>query len=207
MAGGFTLLFEKEDGTIGVRAIDRDVTIQAAHFAFLADADKGVEFKDDYLEYSPGEVMVDGLGGLFAIDVNGTLEYHIDSYSDWLHSVSESGDVRINRRHAFLADRNETGAERTGDKKPVGHLVGLAGSTEICIDLAGVIDIAVELARVTKEIENTEKNRAKIAFKLDNENFVNKAPADVVERIRTDVAGYDQQLVKLREYKKELESI
>ena len=93
------------------------------------------------------------------------------------------------------------------DKKPVGHLVGLAGSTEVCIDLAGVIDIAVELARVTKEIENTEKNRAKIAFKLDNENFVNKAPADVVERIRTDVAGYDQQLAKLNEYKKELESI
>ena len=93
------------------------------------------------------------------------------------------------------------------DKKPVGHLVGLAGSTEVCIDLAGVIDIAVELARVTKEIENTEKNRAKIAFKLDNENFVNKAPAEIVERIRTDVAGYDQQLAKLNEYKKELESI
>ena len=92
-------------------------------------------------------------------------------------------------------------------KKPVGHLVGLAASTEICIDLAGVIDIAVELARVTKEIENTEKNMAKIAFKLDNENFVNKAPADVVERIRTDVEGYKQQLAKLREYQNELKSI
>ena len=92
-------------------------------------------------------------------------------------------------------------------KKPVGHLVGLAASTEICIDLAGVIDIAVELARVTKEIENTEKNMAKIAFKLDNENFVNKAPADVVERIRTDVEGYKQQLAKLREYQSELKSI
>ncbi len=92
-------------------------------------------------------------------------------------------------------------------KKPVGHLVGLAASTEICIDLAGVIDIAVELARITKEIENTEKNMAKIAFKLDNENFVNKAPADVVERIRTDVEGYRQQLAKLREYQNELKSI
>ena len=93
------------------------------------------------------------------------------------------------------------------DKKPVGHLVGLAGNTEICIDLAGVIDIAVELARVAKEIENTEKNMGKIAFKLDNENFVSKAPAEVVERIRTDVEGYKQQLTKLREYQNELKSI
>ena len=93
------------------------------------------------------------------------------------------------------------------DKKPVGHLVGLAGNTEICIDLAGVIDIAVELARVAKEIENTEKNMGKIAFKLDNENFVSKAPAEVVERIRTDVEGYKQQLSKLREYQNELKSI
>ena len=93
------------------------------------------------------------------------------------------------------------------DKKPVGHLVGLAGNTEICIDLAGVIDIAVELARVTKEIENTEKNMAKIAFKLDNESFVNKAPAEVVERIRTDVEGYKQQLAKLKEYQNELKNI
>ena len=114
LAGGFSLVFEKEDGSIGLRTLDRDVTIQAAHFAFLADADKGVVFKKDYLEYSPGEVLVDGLGGLFAIDVNGTLDYHFDSYSDWIHAVSESGDVRINRRHAFLADRNETGSERTG---------------------------------------------------------------------------------------------
>ena len=93
------------------------------------------------------------------------------------------------------------------DKKPVGHLVGLAGAVEICIDLAGVIDIAVELARVTKEIENTEKNMAKIAPKLENQNFVSKAPAEVVDRIRNDVEGYKKQLAKLKEYQNELKSI
>lgn len=93
------------------------------------------------------------------------------------------------------------------DKKPLGHLVGLAGAVEICIDLAGVIDIAVELARVSNEIENTRKNMSKIAFKLDNESFVSKAPAEIVERIRTDVEGYKQQLAKLEEYQAELKRL
>jgi hypothetical protein len=30
-------------------------------------------------------------------------------------------------------------------------------STEICLDLAGIIDIQTELLRVEKEIDNTEK--------------------------------------------------
>lgn len=114
LTGGFTLLFEKEDGMIGTRTITKDVTIQAGHFATLMEADKGVEYKDSYLEFSPGEVVVDELGGLFSLDVTGTMEYHIDSNSDWIKEVSASGDVRLGRRHAFLAEPNTEGSERTG---------------------------------------------------------------------------------------------
>jgi valyl-tRNA synthetase len=91
--------------------------------------------------------------------------------------------------------------------KPSGHLVGLCGNTEICLDLAGVLDIPMELARVSKEIENTEKNMAKIAVKLDNESFVTRAPAEIVDKIRSDVEGYKLQLSKLEEYKSELGSL
>ena len=114
LAGGFTLFFEKEDGSIAFRTIDKDVTIQAAHFVSVKEVDKGLAFKKDYLDFRPDAVSVDGLGGVFAIDVKGTLDYHIDSSSDWIREVAATGDVRINRRHAFLADRNETGAERMG---------------------------------------------------------------------------------------------
>ena len=115
LTGGFSLLFEKEDGSIGIRTIDKDVVIRAAHFVTLKEADKGVRFRSSYLDYSPGEVRIDGLGGLFAIHVNGTLDYHIDvNTPEWIHAVSEVGDVRIDRCHAFLADRNEEGVERMG---------------------------------------------------------------------------------------------
>ena len=113
--GGFTLLFEKEDGSIGFRTISKTVSIQAGHFATLMEADKGVSYRNAYLEYSPEEVMLDGFGGLFSIRVNGTLDYHFDaSMTDWIKEVSATGDVRLGREHAFQADPNDEGAERTG---------------------------------------------------------------------------------------------
>ncbi|OQB50587.1 MAG: Valine--tRNA ligase [bacterium ADurb.Bin157] len=95
----------------------------------------------------------------------------------------------------------------TVNTKPSGHLIGLMDSTEICLDLAGIIDIQTELLRIEKEIDNTEKNMAKISGKLENESFVSRAPSEVVEKIRTDVEGYKEQLAKLQEYQKELRSL
>lgn len=93
------------------------------------------------------------------------------------------------------------------ESKPKGHLIGLMGSTEIGLDLAGVLDIATELARIAKEIDNTEKNLNKIAGKLENESFVSRAPAEIVDKIRTDVEGYRKQLEKLHEYQNELKNL
>ena len=114
LSGGFTLLFEKEDGTVGLQTIEKDLTIRAAHFAYLKDVDKGVTFRKDFLNYSPESILVDGLGGAFALHVNGTLEYEVSSSSDWIHEVSVSGDARIDRSHVYYADRNDDGRERIG---------------------------------------------------------------------------------------------
>ena len=112
--GGFTLLFEKEDGTVGFRTIDKTISIKAGHFATLMEADKGVTYLDPYLEYSPHQVTVDGAGGVFGITVNGTMEYHIDPASDWITEVSAEGDVRFGRVHTFCAEPNPEAGERTG---------------------------------------------------------------------------------------------
>lgn len=115
LTGGFSLLFEKEDGAIGIRTIGKDVVIQPAHFATLPEADKGLVFRNDFLDYNPEEVNLDGFGGVFSIHVNGTLEYHFDaSMTDWIKEVSATGDARIGRVHAFQADPNDEGVDRTG---------------------------------------------------------------------------------------------
>lgn len=110
--GGFSLIFEKEDGTVAVRNVRKDVTVQAGHFATLMEADKGLSF-EDFFRFSPESVSVDAQGGMFAIEVQGTYDYHIDSYSDWIREASASGNVLAGRRHTYYAAQN-TGQERTG---------------------------------------------------------------------------------------------
>jgi len=93
------------------------------------------------------------------------------------------------------------------NEKTSGHLVGLMGETEVCLSLAGLIDVPAEKKRVETEIAKIEKEKAKIAFKLADQAFVSKAPPEVVDRIRQGVDGYALQLNKLQSYLKELEAI
>ena len=51
----------------------------------------------------------------------------------------------------------------------------------LALPLADLIDVSVEKQRLTKEIDKVEVEIKKIAAKLANENFVAKAPPEVVE--------------------------
>ena len=49
------------------------------------------------------------------------------------------------------------------------------------LPLADLVDVEQELARIAKEKEKAEEGLRRIEAKLSNENFVSKAPANVVE--------------------------
>ena len=55
---------------------------------------------------------------------------------------------------------------------------------EILVDLTGLIDFAAERARIQRERDNLDRMIAGKQQKLANENFVARAPADVVQRER-----------------------
>ena len=63
---------------------------------------------------------------------------------------------------------------------------------EVFVDLAELIDKDAELARKQKELEKLEAAIASKKKKLANENFVSRAPADVVERERKSLAQFEQ---------------
>ena len=67
----------------------------------------------------------------------------------------------------------------------------LVGDMRVLIPLAGLIDRDAELERLDRELKKLESARAAVRRKLDNENFVSKAPADVVERERGRLAELD----------------
>ena len=112
LKGGFTLLFEKEDGTIATREVSKDVNIQAGHFATLLDADAGIAYGNVF-EYSPKEITVDPMGGVFSLTIRSTVGYHIDNTTDWIKELGAKGDPRLGVTLSFSAEQN-AGAERTG---------------------------------------------------------------------------------------------
>ena len=71
---------------------------------------------------------------------------------------------------------------------------------DIYLPLAGLIDLDKEIARIEKEIANTENELKRLAGKLNNESFVAKAPAEVVEKERAKQGMYEEKLASLRQH-------
>ena len=74
----------------------------------------------------------------------------------------------------------------------------LLGNAELLIPMAGFIDKQAELARLTKELNKLQQEVQRIENKLNNENFVAKAPEAVIAREREKMQGYLDGLDKLK---------
>ncbi|SDD52531.1 valine--tRNA ligase [Actinokineospora iranica] len=59
------------------------------------------------------------------------------------------------------------------------------GTVTVELDLSGTVDVAAERKRLTKDLTVAEKELAQCDAKLGNPKFTDKAPADVVAKIRT----------------------
>ncbi len=64
----------------------------------------------------------------------------------------------------------------------------VAAGNEIIVPLSGAVDFTAELARLDKELAKMDKEHAMLSGKLANENYVSRAPEDVVERDKARVA-------------------
>ena len=72
------------------------------------------------------------------------------------------------------------------------------------IPMMELIDREKELARLTKEKTQCEKDLNALNAKLSNEGFVNKAPEKVVNDIRAKYAAATDKLAKIEESLKAL---
>ncbi|MCB9248284.1 MAG: class I tRNA ligase family protein [Ignavibacteriales bacterium] len=67
-------------------------------------------------------------------------------------------------------------------EKPKASASSVIKNCEIYIPLEGVIDLEVEKDRLQKEIKRLEGALVGVTKKLENEKFVNNAPAEVIEK-------------------------
>ena len=90
-----------------------------------------------------------------------------------------------------------------GEEAPM-SATALVGDMEILVPMAGLIDKEAEMARLNKEIDKLNNEVTRISGKLNNPKFVDKAPADVVNKEKDKLSAQQNALGKLQE---QLESI
>jgi valyl-tRNA synthetase len=84
-------------------------------------------------------------------------------------------------------------------EKPGQATALLVGDATFYLPLSEMTDIPAERDRVSRELESARKALAALAAKLGNEQFVSRAPADVVERERARGAELDERTRRLEE--------
>ena len=94
--------------------------------------------------------------------------------------------------------RLETMEQHSGDA-PKGSIQDILDEATIIIPLADVIDFDQERARLQKEIDKVSADIEKIEKKLSNENFLQKAPEEVVEEQKNRKAEAETMREKLNQ--------
>jgi len=93
-----------------------------------------------------------------------------------------------------------------GSEAPM-SAIQLVGDLEILVPMQGVIDVAAEIARLTKEAEKLNKELTGVTNKLNNANFVDRAPAVVVEKEKARQADLQVAHAKLQQQLEEMQSM
>jgi valyl-tRNA synthetase len=109
------------------------------------------------------------------------------------------GDAEIFTAHRGLIEalaRATIVVDRTASR-PKGSALGIAGASELYVDLAGVVDVAAERQRLQKEIKRANDSIGFMRTKLGRPDFVERAPADIVEKEREKLAEQEALHAKL----------
>ncbi len=121
-----------------------------------------------------------------------------------LKNLSADDQRRLQANRQFLvklAKLDDIQLLAAGDRAPM-SATQLIGDMELLVPMAGLIDKAAELGRLDKEIAKLDKDIQRLAGKLGNPGFVDKAPAAVVDKEKEKLQAQQhnrQRLVDQRE--------
>lgn len=85
-------------------------------------------------------------------------------------------------------------------QRPASSATSVFGNCTIFVLLKGVIDFELEQGRLNKEIAKIARELDGIAKKLNNENFLLKAPQEVVQKVRQKGERLEEKRNKLQEH-------
>lgn len=122
-----------------------------------------------------------------------------------LNHYNAEDERRLHDNEAFLKKlaKLDSVTLLTGSDAPPAA-AALVGDMEVLVPIAGLIDKEAELARLDKEIQKLTADAQRTTGKLSNASFVEKAPADVIEKERTKLAEAEQAISRLNEQRSKI---
>lgn len=108
----------------------------------------------------------------------------------------------------YFANLGNVGRLEVGPavEKPKGAAAAAVGEVELFIPLLGVVDFAAEAARLKKELAKIRQGLGKVSKKLGNEQFLAKAPEQVVAgerekhaKLTAEAEALERNLAQVRE--------
>jgi valyl-tRNA synthetase len=108
---------------------------------------------------------------------------------DYIKSLGKVGEVKIGKNI----------------KKPKLSASAVVKDCDVYIPLEGIIDIDVEKKRLDKEVNRIEGLLKGVNKKLSNKNFVEKAPAEIIEKEKAKETNWRATLDKLINIRSELD--
>ena len=118
-----------------------------------------------------------------------------------LNQGAASDRERVQRHHNVLQTlaRLQNIQWLEGDAEEPESAIALVDQLRLLIPMAGLIDKGAELARLSKEMDKKSKDLERGESKLNNPNFINKAPQPVVAKERERIEGIRAALTQLRQ--------
>jgi len=112
--------------------------------------------------------------------------------SGWEHAMAGAEDYL--KRMAWVSEMSIISSGEEAQGKVVS---AVSEAAELFIPLGDLVDLDKEIARLTKEKESVERDIQRAEGKLNNQGFIAKAPAALVEQEKAKLEVNKDKLVKL----------
>lgn len=103
-----------------------------------------------------------------------------------MHSKDQTTNETIEQHRDVIINlaRLKSLSVTTTAERPKSSATAVVDGATIFVSLKGIIDVAKESERLEKEINKLANELAGVLKKLENDAFVKKAPAEVVEKVQ-----------------------
>jgi len=101
----------------------------------------------------------------------------------------------------FLKKLSRADIQKIGPdiEKPKGSSVAVRTHVEVYVPLEGLLDLDLEIERINKEMEKLEETAAFLGKKLNNEDFVGRAPKEIVAKEKEKYDDCMRKMDRVRE--------